>query len=97
MKLSSSAQMPLRSPISPHEALQAGCESEGVSLNQYCLYILSRYAANDQAISQKRGEELLQFLAQAQALQKELVGEKQVSKPQPFSLKKRWRKIHGKN
>ena len=64
-------QMPLRVPRSLHQLLKEVAEQEGVSLNQYCLYLLSRYSQG-QGNPSVRGEDLLRFLQEAHHFQHEM-------------------------
>ena len=43
---STSGQMPLRIPRSLHKCLKEQAEREGVSLNQYCLFLLALHAGD---------------------------------------------------
>lgn len=63
--------MPLRLPLSLHKELKAQAKKEGLSLNQYCLYVLARHQKDFSLANQHRAENLLIFLAQAEALQKQ--------------------------
>jgi len=66
------AQMPLRLPKSLHQDLKFAAEAEGISLNQYCLYLLTKHTATREQVLSARAEHLLRFLAEAHELQKEL-------------------------
>ncbi len=89
--------MPLRLPQSLHDALKRCARLEGVSLNQYCLYLLARYSGNDRLMDEKKAEELLTFLEEAQHLQKELRPEakKQLAEAPKETPISRWKKLHG--
>lgn len=65
-------QMPLRLPRSLHFQLKAGALHEGVSLNQYCLYLLAAHARPVKAALTQKAEDALRFIAQAQGFQREL-------------------------
>lgn len=65
-------QMPLRIPASLHEELKENAAFEGVSLNQYCLYLLSRNVISSQELMRLKAEKLFTFLEEAHVLQKEL-------------------------
>jgi hypothetical protein len=92
-----STQMPLRIPASLHRSLKIAAKREGVSLNQYCLYLLARHVKSDQDWDREKGEALLTFLEEAQVMQAELAkGKKQGYAPEaeetPFSLFKKLQK-----
>ncbi len=90
-------QMPLRVPEELHRDIQVEAQRRGMSLNQYCLYLLSRYTPKAKEELTRRGEELFQFIAQAQHLQENL-GHLTAKRHNPiFSLKRRLKKIHEKN
>jgi hypothetical protein len=97
MSSSSQAQMPLRIPASLHEELKQAAENEGISLNQYCLYLLSRNLKTPKEYQSQKGEELLRFLEEALVFQKELKPSggplKKMQKPQQ-TPKERWRQLH---
>lgn len=63
--------MPLRIPASLHQALKQAAYREGVSLNQYCLYLLANQVGSEEAWMKKKGEDLLYFLEEAKVMQKE--------------------------
>lgn len=90
-------QMPLRIPKTLHPILKAAAENEGISLNQYCLYLLARYSGGDVDLKRKKGEDLLKFLEEAQYLQKQM---KKINLPtgetSQESVKQRWDKLYGK-
>lgn len=93
------AKMPLRVPVSLHLSLKESARREGVSLNQYCLYLLARHSGADPDLNREKGEALLRFLEEARILQRELRGHKKTSeevKPQETALQ-RWKRIYGKN
>lgn len=95
-------QMPLRIPTSLHQELKEEAAREGLSLNQYCLYILSRHQNQSLLAKRHRAEDLLRFLTEAQALEQELtksaprplLSREEVPKETPLS---RWKKLYGKN
>lgn len=70
--LLASAQMPLRIPHSLHRGLKDAAKAEGVSLNQYCLYLLARNVTHPPTAATRKGENLLAFLEEARLLQAEL-------------------------
>ena len=65
-------QMPLRIPNELHESLKLASAHEGISLNQYCLYLLTKNTKTKQDVWRDRGENLLTFIAEAQTFQKEI-------------------------
>lgn len=65
-------QMPLRIPSSLHVLLKEAARAEGMSLNQYCLYLLARHVPESQTWMTRKAEDLLTFLTEAQTFQKEL-------------------------
>ena len=72
MSLTQITQMPLRIPLSLHEDLKLTADSQGISLNQYCLYLLAKNVPPlSVRLSQKAGA-LLNFLQEAQLMQAEL-------------------------
>lgn len=94
-------QMPLRLPFSLHQDLKIGAESEGISLNQYCLYLLARSFKEPEEIKTKKLQETLTFLEQAQVFQKQLkknrtppLSKKEVVYETP---KQRLKKLYAKN
>lgn len=94
-------QMPLRLPFSLHRDLKIGAESEGVSLNQYCLYLLARSFKKPEEIKTKKLQETLNFLEQARLFQKQLkknrttpLNKKEVVYETP---KQRLKKLYAKN
>lgn len=90
-------QMPLRVPEELHKDIQWEARRRGMSLNQYCLYLLSRHTPKAKEELTQRGEELLKFIEQAEVLQKS-IGPTRSPKQKPiFSLKRRLKKIHEKN
>jgi hypothetical protein len=94
-------QMPLRLPASLHEELKAAASGEGLSLNQYCLYILARHGIHHPSAQRRRGEDLLKFLAEANILQKEF-GKGRSPAPKPAkdlgeTPVQRFKKLYGKN
>ena len=94
---SSLAQMPLRLPRSLHGLLKKMAEREGVSLNQYCLYLLARYSGGEQMLIQdKKGEELMHFLEEAQALQKEMNSPAAIRTLPQETPPMRWKELYGK-
>lgn len=92
-------QMPLRIPASLHVLLKEKAEGEGVSLNQYCLYLLSRHSGGEKDLSREKAENLMRFLEEAHLLQKEMRREEnhRVETSLQETPLQRWRKIHGKN
>ncbi|EKD42130.1 MAG: hypothetical protein ACD_73C00317G0003 [uncultured bacterium] len=89
-------QMPLRVPASLHEILKSASETEGISLNQYCLYLLARHVPDSKVLMKKKGEDLLIFLEEAHVFQKELDKNKKIypqTKSQETPLQ-RYKKIH---
>jgi hypothetical protein len=93
-------QMPLRLPAALHEDLKTAAAAEGLSLNQYCLFLLARHGGDSAAARRQRGEELLKFLAEAQVLQRELEKQKlsgpQREKEPEQTPKQRYKKLHGR-
>lgn len=84
-------------PASLHLLLKSAAQAEGMSLNQYCLYILARHVPDSQSWMRKKGEDLLTFLVEAQIFQKELKKEEKISgamQPQE-TPRQRWKKIYG--
>lgn len=65
-------QMPLRIPGSLHQELKDIAALEGLSLNQYCLYVLSRHQNQSELAKRHRAENLLRFLSEAQLLEQAL-------------------------
>lgn len=92
-------QMPLRLPQTLHRLLKDAASREGISLNQYCLYLLARYSGGEESLNRKKGEDLLRFLNEAQALQKAMKPKTAQIEPEPpkDSLKARWRRLHAKD
>lgn len=64
--------MPLRLPKSLHDQLKFGANEEGVSLNQYCVYLLSTHSKPVKAILGKRAEEVLRLMARNIPFMREL-------------------------
>lgn len=93
-------QMPLRLPASLHRTLKAAAAEEGVSLNQYCLYLLSRHVRSPLLHEGQSGEALLQFLEEAHLLQKEMQGSATKIIP-PLETQEtplsRWKRLHEKH
>lgn len=94
-------QMPLRLPASLHDQLKTAASAEGLSLNQYCLYLLARHGGESPAARRRRGEDLLKFLAEAQILQKELEKEK-IPRPKASEMPEetplqRFKNLYGQN
>jgi len=90
-------QMPLRIPKDLHRDIRAEAKKRGMSLNQYCLFLLARHTPKAKEKLSQRGEDLLQFIEQARVLQEKL-NPTLSAKPKPiFSLKRRLKKIHEKN
>ena len=102
MKRAESAQMPLRLPVTLHRALKRAAEQEGVSLNQYCLFLLASRVPDTMLKTderRQRGEELLRFLTEAHALQQAMRGpsrQGQEVKPKE-TPSQRWKHLYGKN
>jgi hypothetical protein len=99
MSRNPTTQMPLRLPMSLHKTLKAAAAQEGVSLNQYCLYLLSRYTKTPPSQDQKHGETLLQFLEEAQLLQKEMRANLSSPSTQTDTQEtplSRWKRLHEK-
>ena len=94
------SQILLRLPRQLHQDIKEAAETEGLSLNQYCLYLLARHTASKEAQRSRKAESLLQFLAQAQTLQKEFEKSKkepEVSKELPLEIpQERYRHLHGR-
>lgn len=65
-------QVPLRLPAELHDLLKRAAKARGMSLNQYCLYILTRDCDRDSALRTERGEETLRFIAESRVFQTEL-------------------------
>lgn len=86
-------------PSALHVDLKAAAKQEGMSLNQYCLYLLSRHTPKSQAAQSQRAEELLKFVVQAQKFQKELnpISMRYRKAVPEISLKRRLKKLSGKN
>lgn len=92
-------QMPLRIPKSLHEDIKLAAAAEGVSLNQYCLYLLSKHVVDSKSYMQKKGEDLFFFLEEAHQLQKELNPHYMDIEPEPpvETPIQRWRKLYEKD
>lgn len=94
-----SAQMPLRLPVSLHHLLKEMADKEGVSLNQYCLYLLAKYSGGEHNLQREKAESLLKFLEEAQVFQREMKSpvrgfqEERVQET-PFE---RWKRLYEKN
>lgn len=89
-------QMPLRVPKSLHRDLKTAAKHEGVSLNQLCLYLLSKNLELPKNWMSQKGEELLVFLQEALLFQKELKKERgpsAVVSPDETPLQ-RWNHLH---
>ena len=95
--MSTLRQMPLRVPGELHGDLKIEAKRRGMSLNQYCLYLLSRHTPKAKGELTRRGEELLQFISQAHYLQKNLDPHSIKRQNPVFSLRRRLKKIHEKN
>ena len=97
MNLETPFQMPLRVPSDLHKDLKLAAEETGLSLNQYCLSLLSRHSPKPREIYSKRLLKLLQFLEEAHQFQAEM---KKAGAPSEkpvrtnFSLRKIEKKIH---
>lgn len=92
------AQMPLRVPGSLHEDLKQNAVSFGMSLNQFCLYILARHTQQPPKIQSKKAEELIQFINHAHRLQNEFSKSRKQqtvaeSNPNETPLQ-RWKSLH---
>lgn len=81
MKDTAAAQMPLRIPARLHEDLKFAAESQGISLNQYCLYLLAQNVPQPSELLTQKAEELLKFLQEAQIMQREL----EKKRPKPYA------------
>ena len=90
-------QMPLRVPAELHRDIQAEAKRQGMSLNQYCLYLLARHTPKATAALTQRGEALLEFIAQAHYLQEKLHATPAPIPKPLFSLKRRLKKLHEAN
>ena len=90
-------QMPLRVPEELHRDIQLEAKRRGMSLNQYCLYLLSRHTPKAKEEMTRRGEELLQFISQAHYLQNSITPSPPKKQDPIFSLKRRLKKLHEKN
>jgi hypothetical protein len=72
MRAGLTTQMPLRIPQSLHADLKAAADDQGVSLNQYCLYLLTKHVPLPATLMTQKAEELLKFIQEAHGLQSEL-------------------------
>lgn len=93
------SQILLRLPQELHEDLKRASQIEGLSLNQYCLYLLARHTHSKEAQKTQKAESLFQFLEQAQLLQKEFEKNKsprkiKVESPQETPVS-RYRHLYG--
>lgn len=70
--ITNASQMPLRIPATLHEDLKKAAEEEGLSLNQYCLYLLARHCRRPGSSQSDKLVKLVKFVAEAQAFQKEM-------------------------
>lgn len=86
--------MPLRIPASLHTDLKRGAKEEGVSLNQYCLYLLARNLKHPEGQAGQKLSELLCFLEEARLLQKEMKNVPS-SLPPRETPAERWKKLYG--
>lgn len=92
------AQMPLRIPSDLHKLLKKSASLSDMSLNQYCLYLFARNVKSEKQLNQEKAEQVLKFLEEAHALQKEMKSPVQLKEIPPEETPlKRWRKLHGKN
>ncbi len=89
-------QMPLRIPRVLHRELKEAAVEQGLSLNQYCLYLLARYSPSPQKLQKKKGEALLNFLEEARIFQKELrsKNKNEMFPPPEETPLSRFKKIH---
>ena len=94
------SQVLLRLHKKLHQDLKKAADAEGLSLNQYCLFLLARHSPTSESLQTKKAEDLLSFVAQAKTFQKELGKNKKVSaisvKPQETPIQ-RYKKLYGKN
>ncbi len=94
-----STQMPLRVPEELHKDLKAAAAAEGLSLNQYCLYLLARHGARSEELARRKGEELLRFWEEAAVLQAQLEKDRESgSESAPIETPSlRWERLYGDN
>ncbi len=93
-------QMPLRIPSMLHQEIADAAHSEGLSINQFCLFVLTKALAYSHNWMSEKGESLLHFLNQAKQLQSEFNKNKnwETGKtPIPETPFMRLKKIYGKN
>ena len=83
MRKESPHQFLLRLPREFHEELKRVAQAEGLSLNQYCLYLLARHSASSETQKTKKAESLFQFLEEAHAIQNEFRKNKKITKTRP--------------
>lgn len=76
--------MPLRVPRQLHEELKLLASLEGMSLNQYCLFLLSRFSTHPESMATQRAENLLRFWQESHLLQKAM-SEKKPKKREPLA------------
>jgi hypothetical protein len=90
-------QMPLRLPVDLYQDLKQEAKSQGLSLNQYCLYLFARHVPQRKDHLSQQGENLLKFVQEAQTLQNSM----QPTKPHDcqeapcFSFKRKIKAIYG--
>ncbi len=93
------SQILLRLPRELHQEIKRAAEIEGLSVNQYCLYLLARHTTLKEDQMSRKAESLLQFLEQARVFQKELEKNKKGLKtPKELPLetpKERYHHLHG--
>lgn len=89
-------QMPLRVPASLHKDLKKAAQAEGVSLNQYCLYLLAKNMPQLKMAMSQKGEELMLFLQEALIFQRALKGKReQFAEMKPLETPyQRWKKLY---
>lgn len=96
MKRRKIAQMPLRLPAELHEELKQAAAQQGLSLNQYCLFLLARYGLENKDWQRHKGEALLQFWQESQTMARQLKGPGlQAPSTPPIEIpKKRWKRLY---
>lgn len=97
---SSLQQMPLRVPPELHEAIKKTAQAQGMSLNQYCLYVLARSVPLTQSLYSQKAENLLSFVDDAHKLNLEMAKHRKHTPtevaPQE-TPKSRLKKIHARH
>jgi len=96
---SKTSQMPLRIPSTLHTILKEMANLEGVSLNQYCLFLLANSVAHHDDWMKKKAENLLRFLEEGHLLQEQFSNQqkKKVTEAIFESPSIRFKKLYGKS